>query len=165
MKQILQYGFGALLGLAGGIYIYNKRFSILAEGNMYYRGFNNFLNNLNPIKIIETIQLKSEKIYLIELLGKEFLVKDIEIDVSKYKTLRTSIVIPHTPDDILETICQTSNGEIDITDISRKLVGPFLTQFTEDNKNWIKEYLNMYHDIDHVNAINLTFINNSEINI
>ena len=165
MSRILHYGLGTILSVVGGVYIYQNRLSILAEGNMYYRGVRNFIRNLNPIKILKIIQLKSEKIYLVELLGREFLVKDHEIDVVRYKELQNSHTLPHTPDDILETMCQSSSGEIDITDISRKLIGPFLEQFTEQNKIWIKEYLELSLDINKVNSIKLTFINNSEINI
>ena len=166
MDKFLQIGMSLLATIGLGMIIYQNRISLLSSGNMYYRKSGLFISNLYPLKIIKSLDLEKQQVYLIELLGRPFIVSNTAIDIEGYKSLKKSVKIPHTPDDILETICITGNGEeIDITDESRELIGPFLNQFTYENKEWIVEYLEKYREINDINSLRLTFINNTEINI
>ena len=166
MDKFLQIGVGLLATMGVGMIIYQNSISVLSIGNMYYRKTSSFISNLYPLKIIKSLDLKKQQVYLVELLGRSFIVLNTTIDIEAYKKLKKSVKIPHSPDDILETICTTKNGtEIDITEDSRELIGPFLDQFTYENKGWILEYLEKYREINDIKNLTLTFINNTEINI
>ena len=160
---IIFVGFGSLVSLSLGYYTYINRMEILENCNQYYVNIAEYIKNLNPLKVYEIINLDNGTVFDITLLNRRFIVPDLNIDINKYKKLQTSMVIPHSPDDILETILINNNNEkIDITDLSKLLIGPFLNQISEPNEKWIFEYLEKKHKYTNINVIELTFINNKK---
>ena len=126
-RELLLASIGSSAAIGIGYYIITNKMSILENLNYYYREGMDYIYYFKPIRIYETIQLDSKKIYLICLMDKDFIVTDLNIDIEKYKILANSIKIPHTPNDILEANIITDKGTVqDITDICELLIGPFL---------------------------------------
>lgn len=147
-----------------GYYTYINRIWMLENVNFYYKRFDKYIKNLNPLQVLETYNLDSKNIYLIKLIDKHFIVSETNIDIKKYTDLKNSLIIPHTPEDILEaTLTTESNHLLDITEVSKLLIGPFLNQFTQQNKKWIFEYLEKKHKYKNIKTIELMFINGNKI--
>jgi len=144
---------------------YLNRIKILENCNYHYINAKQYVNNINPITVIETIKLKSATIYYIKLLDSLFIVNDLNINIDDYKSLKNSLVIPHSPEDILETVLKKGSEEIDITDLSKLLIGPFLDQITDKNEKWIFEFLEERHNYSDINALEITLINGKTNNL
>ena len=150
---------GTILTISTGYLAYKNRMGIFENCNSYFIGISNLITNIYPIRIQKTLVLNSVKIYNITLLDRPFIVTDLKIDIEAYEKLKNSLVIPHTPDDILETVILIGTEKIDITDISKLLIGPFLNQFDDTNSSWIFEYLSSEYEYNNIDEIQLTFIN------
>ena len=144
---------------------YLNRIKILENCNYHYINAKQYVNNINPITVIETIKLKSATIYYIKLLDSLFIVNDLNINIDDYKSLKNSLVIPHSPEDILEAVLKKGSEEIDITDLSKLLIGPFLDQITDKNEKWIFEFLEERHNYSDINALEITLINGKTNNL
>ena len=164
IRDILLVGISSLLSFSAGYLIHKNRLPIAENINYYYVRGTKYLNNLNPIEIIEIIELCSKKLYLINLLKKPFIVTDLNIDIGKYNTLVKSMKIPHTPDDILEANILFNDGTTrEITELMEILIGPFLNQVNPLNKEWIIEYLEKKHKLENIDKIEIIFVNNNKI--
>jgi len=152
-------GFGSVCTFSLAYATYSHRIMILENCNYQYLNIRKYINNLKPITIMETIKLKSATIYHIKLLGAQFIVSDLNIDIDRYNSLRNSLVIPHSPEDILDAILIQNDKEIDITDVSKLLIGPFLDQIHEKNVKWIFEYLQEKHNYTDITSFTITLIN------
>lgn len=158
------YVLGVCLTL-GGLCIYNRT-PLLENVNFYYKKSNNYLKNMYPLKILNIITLNDKKIYDINLLGRRFIVDNTDIDLDSYIRLKSSLAIPHTPDDILDATITYNDGTTDdITDTAKLLIGPHLDQFIPDNRSWIINYLNSEYNYSNIKTINIQFINMEEITI
>ena len=155
----LFFSAGSILTVSLGYYAFLHRIKLLENCNHHYITFNKYLSNLNPITVMETIKLKSNTVYHIKLLDKYFIVKDLNIDIDQYKKLKISLVIPHSPEDILEATLISDDEEIDITDLSKLLIGPLLNQITDQNEKWIFEYLDQKLNYTNINTFEITLIN------
>jgi len=144
---------------------YSNRIRILENCNYHYINFRKYLNNLKPITVIETIKLNSATIYHINLLGTPFIVNDLDIDIDRYNNLKNSLIIPHSPNDILEGVINQSGQQRDITDLSKLLIGPFLDQITAKNEKWIFEYLEKKLNYKNIASLDIALINGKNNNL
>lgn len=154
------------IGLASliGYYSYINRIFLLENINFYYKQGDEYIKNLYPLRVIEVYNLDSKKIYLIKIMNKPFIVPETNINIQQYKNFKNSLVIPHSPEDILEASITTENEEtIDITEVSKLLVGPLVDQFTQENKDWIYEYLEKKHNYKNIKVVKIMFINGNKI--
>jgi len=138
---------------------YSNRIKILENCNYYYVNIKTYIEDINPITIVETIKLKSETIYHIKLLDSSFIVKDLNINIDNYKALKKSLIIPHSPEDILNATLTSDDKEVDIMDQAKLLIGPFLDQINEKNEKWIFEYLEKHHNFKNIISLKITLIN------
>jgi len=95
--------------------------------------------------------------------GSEFIVKNRDIDTTEYNKLKSTFIIPHSPDDILEATITTNNGDnLDVEDSCKILCGPFINQFTEENKLWIFEYIKHVKNLtEEIKELRVDYINNT----
>ena len=155
----LIFGVSSLVTVSIGYLTYLNRITILENCNYHYLNVHKYINNLNPITVLETIKLKSKTIYHIKLLDTYFIVNDLDINIDEYTRLKTSLHIPHSPEDIMEGVLIKNDEEIDITDISKLLIGPLLNQISEVNEKWIFEYLESRHNYTNISSFEITLIN------
>ena len=157
------------LFLIGSCYfIYKHSYKITRDGYFYYTSLINSFKQGDYIKTNYELILANTQLYSITLSdGKEFLVKDINIDTNKYELLKGTFTIPHVPDDILEATIVTSKDKTIDVDIHCKIIcGPLMNQFTEDNKSWLFEYIKHALDLtEDIKELNVTYINNHNIKL
>lgn len=160
--------FKYLLLLGASYFIYRNYYCILKEVFYYYNKFNKRFKRIDYIKTNYDIILANTKLYNITMAdGNEFLVKDRNIDTKKYNLLKSTFIIPNSPDDIFEATITTNKNEIIDVEKSCKLIcGPFIDQLTEDNKLWIFEYLKHKKNLeDNIVELKVDFINNTTIKL
>ena len=160
--------FKYLLLLGAGYFIYRNYYHILKEVFYYYTKLNKSFKRIDYIKTNYDIILANTKLYNITMAdGKEFLVKNRNIDTEKYNLLKSTFTIPHSPDDIFEaTITTDKNETIDVERSCKCICGPFIDQITESNKLWIFEYLKHIKNLeDNIVVLKVDFINNTSVKL
>jgi len=162
--------FNRFLILAGvGGYIYYKHIEILKWSNYYYRWVISW-SLFNPSYINRVDMINGQIYYYITLRGRSFITIDNQLDISKYEAFSRKMVIPNSPDNILEADIITNDGEkIDVLDDIKLLCGPFVDQYTRENKKWIFNYLineyTMIEKISDIKELTIELINGENITL
>ena len=134
--------FSRFLFIAGvGAVVYYNYIEILKWTNHCYRWLIK-IDCLNPSYVNKVVHLNDKAYYYITLKGRQFITTDKEHDLVKYDSFRKKMAIPNSPDNILEADIFTTNGDkIDVLEDIQLLCGPFVDQCTNENRNWIFNYL------------------------
>ena len=130
-----------LITVGIGVYTYYNRMVILKYVNHWHRWLIK-IDCLNPSYVDKTVDLNNFIYYHITLRGRKFITRNKEYNLEKYDVFRKKMAIPNSPDNILEAdIILNDDTKIDVLYDVQLLCGPYVDQCTQENKDWIFNYL------------------------